>query len=327
MEDSDENHPLHSQELIKRLDQERIKAERKSIYTDMNALREFGVDVQNRKGTNGGWYIGHRDFELPELKLLVDVVQSSRFITQRKSETLIRKLEKLAGKYQGRLLMRQVYVTGRVKAMNESIYYNVDKLHAAIAEKRAITFRYFEYGRDKKRVFRHNGMRYHVSPYGLVWNNENYYLVAYASATQDMRHYRVDRMTEISITCLERAGAEKYSDFDIATYGQRHFSMFSGAEEHVLFRCKNTVAGLFLDRFGQDIMLVPEGADSFTTRIPVVVSPQFFGWVFGVADSVDIVEPEHVVQQYQHRLAQAMNRCAADDDKAPAEQETDSEPT
>ena len=204
IEQTDEDHPLSVQELIAQLAQYNIQAERKSIYDDLDALARFGVDVQCRKGRSPGWFVGGRDFELPELKLLVDAVQSSRFITRKKSDALIRKLERLASVYQARQLQRQVFVSGRIKVMNESIYYNVDKLHAAIASKRAITFQYFDYNMYRQKVFRRNGSRYTVSPYGLIWNNDNYYLVAYDSEHRQMRHYRVDKMAEITVTRLPR---------------------------------------------------------------------------------------------------------------------------
>ena len=172
LERTDEDHPLTVKELIDELERWDIQAERKSIYDDLEQLRQFGLDVQSRKGKTPGWYIGERTFELPELKLLVDAVQSSKFITRRKSDSLISKLESLASVHQARQLQRQVYVSGRVKTMNESIYYNVDKIHTAIHGNRAITFRYFEYNRNKERVFRREGKRYHVSPYGLIWDNE-----------------------------------------------------------------------------------------------------------------------------------------------------------
>ena len=181
---TDEDHPLTVAQLIEKLALADIKAERKSVYDDLEALRQFGLDIQCRKGKTPGWFVGDRDFELPEVKLLMDAVQSSRFITQKKSDTLLRKLESLASVHQAGQLQRQVYVSGRIKVMNESIYYNVDKLHAAIAGQQAITFRYFDYDITRQKVFRQEGRRYTASPYGLIWNSENYYLVAFDHAHQ-----------------------------------------------------------------------------------------------------------------------------------------------
>jgi len=297
---SDEEHPITVPELISELERWEIKAERKSIYDDLDALAELGVDIQSRKGRSPGWFIGQRDFELAELKLLVDAVQSSRFITQRKSDALIRKLEKLASTHQARQLQRQVYVDRRVKAMNESIYYNVDILHTAIARNRAITFQYFDYNMRKEKVFRHGGERYQVSPYGLIWNSENYYLVAFDHASDTMRHYRVDKMAQIELTEDPREGG---SEFDVADYAQKHFGMFSGTEVSMTLRFESRMVNVVLDRFGQDVMLIPDGEEHFTVNLPLVMSPQFFGWLFGLENGVQLKAPAHAVQAYREQLA------------------------
>ena len=303
---TDEDHPLTVAQIIEALAREDIKAERKSIYDDLEALRLFGLDVQCRKGKTPGWFIGSREFELPELKLLMDAVQSSRFITQKKSDALIRKLESLASIHQAGQLQRQVYVSGRIKVMNESIYYNVDKLHTAIAAQKAITFKYFDYDIARQKVFRREGKRYVVSPYGLIWNNENYYLVAFDHANRDMRHYQVDKMTEIAVTCLGREGKEQYPDFQLAQYGQKHFGMYSGPEWKVTLRGRRDKAGLVWDRFGQDVILVPDGEDHFTVTLPVVISPQFFGWLMGLDGSLTLTAPREAVQAYRQKLTAAL---------------------
>lgn len=303
---TDEDHPLTVAQIIQSLAWEDIKAERKSIYDDLEALRLFGLDIQCRKGKAPGWFIGSREFELPEVKLLMDAVQSSRFITQKKSDALIRKLESLASIHQAGQLQRQVYVSGRIKVMNESIYYNVDKLHTAIAAQKAITFKYFDYDIARQKVFRRDGKRYVVSPYGLIWNSENYYLVAFDHINRDMRHYRVDKMTEIAVTCLAREGKEKYPDFQLAQYGQKHFGMYSGPELKVTLRGRRDKAGLVWDRFGQDVILVPDGEEHFTVTLPVVVSPQFFGWLMGLDGSLTITAPKEAVAAYRRSLTSAL---------------------
>lgn len=302
---SDEEHPLTIRQIIVELAKYDISAERKSVYDDLETLRQLGLDVQCRKGASPGWFVAGRDFELPELKLLVDAVQSCRFLTRRKSETLIRKLEGLTSVYQAGQLQRQVYVSGRVKVMNESIYYNVDKLHAAIGRNSSITFRYFDYDVEKKKVFRREGRRYAVSPYGLIWSGELYYLAAYDHEHREMRHYRVDKMAEIALTGMPRLGGELYPDFDLAAYGQKHFGMFAGQEETVRLRCRSRIVGVVLDRFGHDVMLVPDGPEHFTVTLPLVVSPQFFGWLFGLEDNVQLLGPPSAVDAYRASLAAA----------------------
>ena len=299
---SDEEHPLSVKELIEGLETYGVKAERKSIYDDMEALRDLGVDVQCRKGKSPGWFVGERFFELAELKLLVDAVQSCKFITARKSDALIRKLESLASRHQARQLQRQVYVSGRVKTMNESVYYNIDKLHTAIAGGRAVTFKYFEYNVGKEKVFRREGKRYQVSPYGLIWDNENYYLAGFDHQYRELRHYRVDKMAELAVTCLPREGDESCEDFDIASYAQKHFGMFSGREGQVTLRCRNHLVGVVLDRFGQDVMLIPDGEDHFTVTVRAVVSPQFLGWLFGLGAGVTILKPDWAAEELQKQL-------------------------
>ena len=208
LERSDEDHPISRQEMQAELERWGLSAERKSLYDDMEQLRELGMDVQARRGKGGGWYVGERDFELAELKLLVDAVQSSRFLTKRKSDALIRKLEGLTCVHQARQLQRQVYVDRRIKTMNESIFYNVDRLHGAIAAGRMITFRYFEYSAAKERVFRRDGSKYRVTPYGLIWDSENYYLAGWDELRKDLRHYRVDKMADITVTGMRGRPAD-----------------------------------------------------------------------------------------------------------------------
>ena len=297
---TDEDHPMSMAQLIAALEERGIQAERKSVYSDLEALSWMGLDVQCRRGRQGGWFIGERPFQLAELKLLVDAVQSSRFITQRKSSDLIGKLESLASGWQARQLQRQVYVDRRAKSMNESVYYNIDKLHAAIAGRRSVSFKYFEYNVKKERVFRREGKRYDVSPAGLIWDSENYYLAGYDHRHKEMRHYRVDKMAELAVTCLPLEGVEE--DFDIAAYARKYFGMFSGREGQVTLRCRNELVGVVLDRFGREVILVPDGESHFTVTIPAVVSPQFLGWVFGLGDGVEIKGPDWVREMLEKQL-------------------------
>ena len=206
----------------------------------MDTLRQLGMDVQYRRGRQGGWFVGELSFQLAELKLLVDAVQSSRFITPNKSRALIRKLESLTSIHQARQLQRQVYVTGRAKSGNESVYYSIDTIHAALSAGKAVSFRYFEYNVKKERVFRRDGKRYAVSPYALMWDNENYYLVGYDHQKRELRHYRVDRMDGLNLTCIPLEGQEVR--LDMASYAQRHFGMFRGQRGFHSLRVQYAVA-------------------------------------------------------------------------------------
>lgn len=306
LERGDENQPIPTPVLIEALARQGISAERKSIYRDMEILREFGLDVQFKKGKDAGWFIGQREFELPELKLLVDAVQSSRFISRRKSDALIHKLEGLTSQGQARQLQRQVYVDRRVKTDNESVYYAIDKLHTAITAGRAVTFQYFDYNVKKEKVFRREGRRYTVSPCGLIWSDENYYLVGWDHAVKELRHYRVDKTAELTVTGLPRTSNRACEAFDLAQYGQKHFHMFSGKEAQVRLRCENALVNVMLDRFGQDVILIPDGPDHFLLTVEAVVSPQFYGWLFGLGSGVVLTAPGWAEEEWRRRLTGAL---------------------
>ena len=299
LERSDEDHPVSRQEMQQELERWGLSAERKSIYDDMEQLRELGLDIQSRRGRSGGWYIGERDFQLAELRLLVDAVQSSRFLTKRKSDALIRKLEGLASVHQARQLQRQVYVDRRVKTMNESIFYNVDKLHGAIAANRVITFRYFEYNAGRERVFRREGARYKLTPFGLIWDSENYYLAGWDELRHELRHYRVDKMVDINLTGM--TGTDR-GDWTPEGYARRHFGMFSGTPCRLRLRCENRLAGVVIDRFGLEMSLVPDGEDHFTAALDVVVSPPLWGWLFGLGAGVEVLSPDWAVEEFRGHL-------------------------
>ena len=296
LQNTDEDHPVTVNQIISFLDSQGISAERKSIYSDVEALQYFGLDiVQAGSGRSCGYYVAHRNFELPELKLLVDSVQSSKFITHKKTATLIKKIETLASIHEAQLLNRQVFVKNRIKTMNESIYYNVDEIHNGILRNKKIRFLYFEYNVQKERQYRKNGEYYVVSPFALTWDDENYYMVAYDSDAAMIKHYRVDKMEKISIMEEDRDGLDAYQALDMAIYARKTFGMFTGTVEHVVLRFENHLVGAVLDRLGREVFIVPDGPDHFTVRTDVIVSPQFFAWVFGFGENAQIIGPTKVV--------------------------------
>lgn len=301
---SDENHPVSVSQLIAELAAHGVSAERKSIYDDLESLRDYGLDiVQTGAGKSSGYYVASREFELPELKLLVDSVQSSKFITYKKTLSLIKKIESLASVYEAQLLRRQVYVKNRIKTMNESIYYNVDEIHRGIAENRKIRFHYFEYTVQKERRFRKDGAWYSISPYALSWDDENYYLVGFDSEAGIIKHFRVDKMADIDLTEEERDGREIYDALDMGEYARKTFGMFTGEETSVQLRFENDLVGAVLDRLGREVMLIPDGESHFTVRTDVIVSPQFFAWVCGFGTGAKILEPKSVAEQMQRHIA------------------------
>lgn len=308
MEKTDENHYISISQMIKFLEGYNIKAERKSLYDDIEKLRFFGMDINSIKGNNGGYALVNRDFELAELKILVDAVQCSKFITHKKSNELIKKLEGLLSEHQGKELQRQVYVSNRVKTMNESIYYLIDELYDAINQNKQISFLYNEWTLDFKRKekvakkHKKNGERYLVSPWALLWDDENYYMVAYDSASQEIRHYRVDKMEKIKIEESKREGQEESKRFDAASYNKKVFSMFSGEEQNVKLKFTNNLIGVVADRFGKTIF--PEQIDDehFAVTVKVEVSKSFFAWLCGFGSEVTIISPPKVASEYREHL-------------------------
>jgi len=302
LDKTDETHPLSILDLIQMLSENGISAERKSIYHDIEVLKEIGIDIENRREKPAGYYVASRDFELPELKLLVDAVQCARFITKKKSEELIRKLENLTSKSEAAQLQRQVFVVNRNKTVNENIYYNVDKIHTAISQNTKIRFQYYEWTVSKEMHLRRDGMFYEISPWALTWDDENYYMIGYDQNSQVIKHYRVDKMVKLDIMKRPREGKELFIRFDLANYSQKVFGMFGGEEEELRIVCKNELVGVMIDRFGKDICIHPVDDDSFDVTVRVNVSQQFFGWLFALGNKVKIESPVRVVEQFENHI-------------------------
>lgn len=296
LEKTDETHSITMSEILSSLEAYGVSAERKSIYDDFEALRLYGMDIIGEQRNKTYYYrVGQRDFELAELKLLVDAVQSSKFITAKKSSELIKKLENLGSKYEASQLQRQVYVSERIKTMNESIYYNVDIIHTAISSNVKIMFQYFQWNVDKKMELRKNGEYYCISPWALSWDSENYYLIGYDCEAQIIKHYRVDKMLHIELTDAKREGKELFDKFDIAVYTKKMFGMYDGEIETVKLECENRLAGVIIDRFGKNVNIIRTDSDYFKVNIEVAVSQQFLAWVISIGDGLKIIGPENVV--------------------------------
>lgn len=306
-ETTDEKHPASTADIIAYLEANGIHSERKSIYDDIAKLIDFGYDIiQVHSRLGGGYYMAGRDFELAELKLLVDAVQSSRFITTKKSRALIKKLELLAGKHDAGKLQRQVYVAGRIKTENESIYYSIDRIHQAIQENRQISFRYMEWNLKKELVPRSNEQK-QVSPWALIWKEENYYLAAFDSVDGIMKHYRVDKMGMVELLQQQREGLELFSKMDPAVYSNQTFGMFAGDYETVTLQFPNRLIGVILDRFGKEADIRPMTDRVFRVRAKVAVSGQFFGWLSGIGREAVIVSPKKVRDDYRKWLMDIVN--------------------
>lgn len=311
-EQSDEEHCLGAQALIDALADYGISAERKSIYSDITQLLDFGCDIVLVKSkSGGGYYLAGRDFELAELKLLVEAVQASRFLTAGKSRELIAKLEKLTSKPQAGQLQRQVYVANRIKTANESIYYVVDDIHRAIQNNWQIAFQYLEWTLEKELSPRRDGKPYQVSPWALTCKDENYYLIAHDEEEQKIKHFRVDKMARIRpLADKKREGAALFERFDIADYANKTFGMYGGKEETITLLFENHLIGVAMDRFGKDAALRRRDKAHFSLRVKVAVSGQFFGWLTGFGGSVEILSPSPVREAYVRHLRQTLSPYA-----------------
>ena len=305
-EQTDEDHPMTVAQMQEQLALAGINAERKSLYDDLAELEYFGMDIVRIKEKHTGYYLGARDFELPELRLLVDAVQSSRFLTSKKSAALIKKLQTLTSVHLAKNLTRQVTVAGRIKTMNESIYLNVDALSCAMDADRAVSFQYFEWDGAGRKVLRRNGERYLVSPYLLHWDDENYYLIGVERESGSIRHFRVDKMQSIRQTQDRRFGKEVFRDLDPAAYEKKTFGMFGGREENVTLWFRESLAGVFFDRFGTNLV-TRKREDGYETTLPVMVSPPFFGWLMSFGDRVRIVSPESVKNELTDLAKQVLD--------------------
>lgn len=302
-ERTDEEHGIGMAEILAGLKAYGITAERKAIYDDLENLRSFGMDiVTNPSGRYHQYYLASRNFDLAELKMLVDCVQSAKFLTERKSQELIKKLESLTSSHGARQLQRQVYITGRVKTMNKSVFYNVDAIQSAIGANAQIRFQYYRWNEKKQMELRHNGAYYQVSPWCLLWDNEYYYMVAYDACEAKIKHFRVDKMLGISQLADRREGQQQFAARDTAAYTKRLFGMFDGEVRKVTLELENGMAGILLDRFGQDIMMVKQDEKHVRAVVEVAVSNQFFGWIMSLGAGIRIAGPEDVVEKMREQV-------------------------
>lgn len=298
-EKTDETHALSMSEIISELNKYDIEAQRKSIYDDIAALNDYGIEIlKYQEGYNTYYHCVSRDFELAELHIIIDAIASSRFITVKKSKELIKKLENMVSLYDKNLLERSVFVSGRVKNMNESIFYTIDAIQNAIANNHRIRFQYFGWNVDGEMQMHRNGEYYDISPWTLVWDNENYYLVGFDSEADDFRHYRVDKMLNAEETDNKRNGASKYKAKDKSVYSRMRFRMYDGEEQTVSLMCDNDIANVIYDQFGRDIQVQKIDETHFRARVEVAVSGQFLGWILALEGKVVIESPEIVRERF-----------------------------
>lgn len=298
-EKTDDEHALTMPQIIEELEKYGVTAERKSIYADFQDMTDqFGIEIiKEQIGRETYYHVGSRQFELAEVKLLIDAIQSSRFITRTKSQELINKIKSFVSEYQGRQLQRQIYINDRAKTMNESVYYNVDDIHTAIGQNKKIRFKYYKWDISKKLIPRHHGDWFIVSPWALTWDDENYYLVAYDDRDHNIKHYRVDKMMQIVVEEERRDGRDEFKNFDMAEYSKATFGMYQGKKTKVKIQLANFMCGVFIDRFGKEISFYPLDEEHSELKVYVNVSPQFFGWIFSLGKNVKVAGPAEVVEE------------------------------
>lgn len=305
---TDDDHALTMPQIIELLSEQGISADRKSIYDDFDALREIGLDIIGEKEGKGYYYrVGGKRFELAELMLLVDAIQSSKFITAKKSSDLIKKVTDLASEYEAKQLKRQVVVQGRIKTMNESIYYLVDDIHRAMVENKSITFQYLQWNLDKVMVPRKDHL-YETSPWALTWDDENYYLIGYDREAGKIKHYRVDKMKDITLTEDKRVGKEEFESYDMGSYSKQNFGMFGKkVSTTVDLEFDNGFVGIMIDRFGKEMPIRPAKKEGWSrTHVDVFISDQFYGWIFAMGGKVRITGPESIVSDFKDKLRQQL---------------------
>ena len=304
-EQTDDTHALTMPQIIDELAKYGIDAQRKSVYDDLDALDFYGIEIiREQEGFRTYYHCGNRDFEIAELKFLVDAIQSSKFISENKTKELIKKLEKSISVYDAKLLDREVKVTGRVKNMNESIYYAVDAIHTAISENKAIKFKYFSWNVKGEEEFRRDGAFYEVSPWALHFDDERYYLIGYDHDRKELRHYRVDKMRNVDVIDKKRKGKTEFNRQDKAKYNELYFRMYGGEVETVTLKCKNEMANVIIDQFGKDVTLRPVDDEYFTVSVAVAVSSQFLSWVIALEGNVQIEGPNNVKNKMKDLLKQ-----------------------
>ncbi|MCL2083317.1 MAG: WYL domain-containing protein [Oscillospiraceae bacterium] len=293
---TDEQNPATLADILTHLQKQGIDAGRKAVLSDIEQLADSGVDVICNKSRELQYFIGDRHFELPELKLLIDAVQASKFIPVKKSKELIKKLTAFASRHQAVDLNRTLYTDKQIKSGNESVFITVDKLHTAIGRGRQIHFKYYEYDQNKKKQYKHKRQIYKFSPYSLIWNGDHYYAVGYSESHGKIITFRVDRIAKPELTGL--TAQPKPKDFDPAFYAQKVFQMYDGAMRDVVLKCENSLMKSVIDRFGEKVDTAVLDEEHFEARVSVCASPTFYGWVFSFAGRMEITAPDDVIDGY-----------------------------
>ena len=296
---TDEQHPMSTNQVCAAMEEMGIPCDRRIVTQDVAALNELGYEVMSTNvGREKAYYVEDRSFSLPELKILIDAVHASSFITEKKSAELIEKLASLGGVHRAEVLKRNMVCFNTRKHSNEKILYAVDTLEEAILTQRKIIFLYFDRNEKGERVYRRGGHHYVVEPVALVFNEDNYYLTCYSSRHDSTSNYRIDRMDGVEIIeepCSEKAIALRDQ---VASYTEQAFKMFGGQLEDVVLEFDRSLIGVVYDKFGEGVHMIPAGEDKCIATVKVRISPTFWGWLFQLAGQMRILSPSWVVEGY-----------------------------
>lgn len=317
-EETDEGHGLTCPQLCERLAERGIKVERKTFYRDIQSLIDFGYDIQKIPHNPVEYALVTREFQDQELILMADAVQSSKFLTQRKADTLVAAIEKLGSKHLAASLKKRIHVEGRIKAQNESVFYNIDAIGRAISMRRKVEFKYFQYDANKKRVLRRNGAIYKETPVQLLYTNDCYYLVAWSEQHESFVNYRVDRMLSINVSEEEATRNKSIAAFDATQYQQRSFDMFNGQPTTVTLLAKASAMNAVVDRFGEDVLVTPAEKDIARVHVTIMESPTFYGWLAQFGEDITIEAPQSTRAAYAAHLHSILRSYGSSGESAPA---------
>lgn len=305
-QESDEDHVLTATDIEKKLCARGISASRKSIYDDINTLIAYGFDIIREEG-NRGYFLASRDFELTEVKLLIDAVNVAKFIPSKKTDVLIKKLQKLTSEPLASELKRQIKLD-EPKNENEKIYYWIDAIHKAIVTNRKIQFQYMKWNEKKEQFYRRDQKIYEVSPWEIRWDSEFYYMLAYDNEISGIKHYRIDYIDNLQIQEDKKCdGYEYYQKYKVH-FNSRMFGMYAGDDVNVELRCNNKIAGSIIDKFGDKVSFFPDGENHFRVRVLISLSPLFFAWITSLGEKIEIVRPQNVREQYIEHLNNILHK-------------------
>ena len=306
MNETDEDHPMHSNEIMETLQGQGYSISRNTLHDDLKVLKSFDLDIITVISRDNSYFLGERKFEMPELKMLVDAVSSSRIIPAQRSEELIKKIGSMASCYQRKNLAPRIFISDRIKADNKQWNLTLDQLERAINQKKQVSFEYIDYATDKKKILKNNGEAYFCSPYTCLWNNDAYYVIGYSEKHAKVVSFRIDRMIHVKVT--DQDAIQMPKGFDLSAFSKRIIKMYGGEEQEVELICDNELMKNLIDHFGDKFPVEKESDKKFRVRVNVFTSPTFYAWIFQFVGKISIAAPDSVRREYNAMLKKAVSR-------------------